>query len=375
MITKPNIPAVFKGVFPKNFKNDVNGWNFSQKELQENKGKLLTLDIDFGNICSLNCPHCFRRNNNADSEKNEPMTYDETVQMILDAKKLGLRSVKFLGAGDPFENKRFIEFLRFLKEQNVIPLIFTKGLVIGDDQLIKKWNLDYGISTGAELVEELKRVNASVLLGFNSFDTEKQDQMVGEINGYTLKRNRALELLVEAGFNKSNPTKLALICTPITKENSEEVFEIYKWGKERNIYVVTCPTMVSGRCSKDSWVNITPSKENLVDLYVRIYKYNLEKGIQTIEQLQEEGIAAYAGSHPCNQVACGMYITLSGKVLRCPGDDTTIFGDIRENSLEKIWESSENRRRAGTFNCQCPPKIGKSIPAELFKKIMERLEQ
>ncbi|MFH1029840.1 MAG: radical SAM protein [bacterium] len=374
MTIKPNIPVVFEGDFPGNYKNDVDGWNFSKEELKNNIGKILTLDIDFGNICSLNCPHCFRRNNNADAGSHKLMTYDETIQMILDAKKLGLRSVKFLGAGDPFENKRFIEFLRFLKEQDVIPLIFTKGHVIGDDGLAKKWNSDYGISTGKELVEELKKVNASILLGFNSFDTEKQDKMVGGIKGYTLKRNRALELLVEAGFNKSNPTKLALICTPITKENSEEIFEIYRWGKERNIYVVTCPTMVSGRCSKDSWVNITPSKENLVDLYVRIYKYNLEKGIQTIEQLREEGIAAYAGSHPCNQVACGMYVTLYGKVLRCPGDDTTIFGDIRGSSLEEIWENSENCKRSGTFNCQCPPKMDKSIPVDLYRKIMERLE-
>lgn len=303
------------------------------------------------------------------------MTYDETVQLIKDAKKLGLRSVKFLGAGEPFENKRFIEFLRFLKEQDVIPLIFTKGHVIGDDELAKKWNSDYGITTGAELVEELKRVNASILLGFNSFDSDKQDKMVGGIAEYTEKRNRALELLVEAGFNKSNPTKLALICTPITCENLKEVFEIYKWGKERNLYVVTCPTMVSGRCSKSSsWEAITPSCQELVNLYARIYQFNIARGIQTLEQIKREGISAYAGSHPCNQVACGMYITLSDKVLRCPGDDTTIFGDIRENSLEKIWESSENRRRAGTFNCQCPPKIGKSIPADLFKKIMERLE-
>ncbi|MFH1188041.1 MAG: 4Fe-4S cluster-binding domain-containing protein [bacterium] len=123
MITKPNISIMFTGTFPANFRNDVHGWNFSQEELQKNEGKLLTIDIDFGKICSLNCPHCFRRSNNADAGHSKPMAYDETAQIILDAKKLGLRSVKFLGAGEPFENGRFIEFLRFLKEQEVIPAI------------------------------------------------------------------------------------------------------------------------------------------------------------------------------------------------------------------------------------------------------------
>lgn len=375
MKTMPNVKKVFEGLFPNDFTNDVNGWNFSQKELTENKGKLLTMDIDFGNTCSLNCPHCFRRNNHVDQEQTRPMTYDESVELILEAKKLGLRSVKFLGAGEPFENREFIKFLRFLKSQDVIPLIFTKGHVIGDDNLCKKWNGEYGINTGEELVRELKKLNASILLGFNSFDTETQDQMVGGIAGYTLKRNRALELLVEAGFNQSNPTRLALICTPITKGNLDEVFEIYKWGKERNLYVVTCPTMVSGRCSKtSSWEAITPSPEELAALYTKIYRFNIARGIQTLNQIRQEGISAYAGSHPCNQVACGMYVTLRGKVLRCPGDDTTIFGDIRKTSLEKIWKNSENFQRAGTFNCGCPPKMGKTFSTNFFKKVAERLE-
>lgn len=160
------IPIVYKGKFPKNLVNDVNGWAFSKKELQNNLGKLLTLDIDFGNYCSLNCPHCFRRNNKVDFEKKKLMDYDDSIGVIKQAKKLGLKSVKFLGAGEPFENKRFLEFLKDLKKLDVIPLIFTKGHVIGDNNLVKKYYSHYGISTGEELVEELKKLNVSILLGF-----------------------------------------------------------------------------------------------------------------------------------------------------------------------------------------------------------------
>ncbi len=372
---KPKVPIVYENKFPKSFRNDVNGWNFTKEELIRNKGKILTLDIDFGNVCSLNCPHCFRKDNRVDFGKGKQMTYDETIQLIRDAKKLGLRSVKFLGAGEPFENKKFIGFLKFLKEMDIIPLIFTKGHVIGDDNLAKLWNSDYGISNSSELIDELKRVNASILLGFNSFDTKKQDKMVGGIKGYTLKRNRALELLAKAGFNKHNPTKLCLAANPITHENYDEMFEIYQWGRVRNLYLIVCPTMISGRCSQiKDWKKITPSKEKLVDLYVKIYKFNIEKGIQTLEQIKEEGISAYAGGCPCHQVACGMYITLGGIVLRCPGDDVTIFGDIRKKSLKEIWINSENYKRAGTFNCGCPPKTGKTFDYDFFKRVMLKLK-
>lgn len=376
MKIEPNIPVIYKNKFPKDFVNDVNGWGFSKKEMQDNLGKLLTLDIDFGNFCTLNCPHCFRRNNKIDFGKNKLMNFDDIVSLVKEGKKLGLKSVKFLGAGEPFQDKRFLEFLRVLKKLDIIPLIFTKGHVIGDDNEVKKWYSHYGISTGEELVEELKRVNASILLGFNSFDTEIQEKMVGNIKGYTSKRNRALELLAKAGFNKHNPTKLCLAANPITNDNYDEIFEIYKWGRVRNLYVIVCPTMVSGRCAKEwAWHKVTPSGKKLVDLYTKIYRFNIEKGMQTVRQIEEEGIASYAGGHPCNQVACGMYVTLTGKVLRCPGDDITLFGNIWKESLKDIWLKSENYGRAGIFNSGCPPKWGKSIPYNLYTEVMLRLKK
>lgn len=373
----PNIPVVYKGIFPENFVNDVSGWgSFPKQILQDNIGKLLSLDIDFGDVCSLNCPHCFRRNNRVDFGDRRIMEYEDIYKVVRQAKKLGLRSVKFLGAGEPFEHKRFLEFLRNLKKLNIIPSIFTKGHVIGNDKLVERYYSHYGISTGNELVEELRKVNASILLGFNSFDTEIQDKMVGKVKGYTIKRNRALELLVEAGFNKYNPTHLCLAINPVTKENYDDVFEIYKWGRVRNLYAIVCPTMISGRCAeKHAWRKITPTGEKMIDLYTKIYKFNIEKGIQTLKQIKEEGVSAYAGGHPCNQIACGMYLTLTGIVLRCPGDDTTVFGSIWEKKLKDIWFKSENYCRSGMFNCDCPPKWGKSIPTNLYTEIIVRLEK
>ncbi|MFA5047624.1 MAG: radical SAM protein [Patescibacteria group bacterium] len=376
MKVEPKVPIVYKGKFPKNYSNNLNGWSFTKKELADNFGKLLVLDIDFGNFCTLNCPHCFRKNNQVDFGTNRLMDYDGILNVVKEGKKLGLKSVKFLGAGEPFQDKRFLEFLRELKKLDITPLIFTKGHVIGDDQEVKKWYSHYGISTGTELVAELKKVNASIMLGFNSFDDVVQEKMVGEIKGYVLKRNRALELLVQAGFNKKDPTSLCLAALPITHANYDEMFEIYKWARVRNISIIVSPTMISGRCSKElAWNKITPSADKLIDLYVRIYKFNLDKGIQTMKQIEEEGISPYAGILPCNQVACGMYITLTGKVLRCPGDDTTLFGDIWSDSLANIWHKSENFGRAGTFNCGCPPKAGKSIPYNLYTEVMLRLKK
>jgi len=373
----PKVPIVFKSKFPSKFVNSVFGWGaFSEKELKKHKGKLLHLDIDFGNVCSLNCPHCFRKENKVDYGKRKLLDYDQLVKLILEAKKLGLKTVKFLGAGEPFENKRFLEFLRFLNANKISASVFTKGHVIGDDKLAKRYNEHYGISNGKQLAKELYKLKVGILLGFNSFDVEVQDKMVGGIKGYSLKRNKALLNLVQAGFNKANPTRLCFVITPITKRNLDQILKIYKWARKRNIFPVTCPTMISGRCAKDAdWKKITPSKENLIKLYTEIYKYNFKTGIQTLKQVKEEGVSPYAGAYPCTQMACGMYITLGGVVLRCPGDDVTKFGDIWKSPLKDIWLKSENYKRAGIFNCGCPPKEGKSIPNNFYRDVLARLEK
>lgn len=359
--------------FPDNYVNDINGWAFDKATIEANKGKLLTLDIDYGSYCSLNCPACFRKNNSVDDVKHE-LQHDDLVEIIVQAKKLGLRSVKFLGAGDPLENYGFLKFLRFLKEQNVVPLIFTKGHVIGDDKLVFKYFGEYGINTGEELVNELNKCNVSIMLGFNSFDDAIQAKIVGTKTNYIYVRNRALELLVAEGFNNGIPTRLGLVISPITLLNIDEAFEIYKWGRIRNLYSIVTPTMISGMAKDKAWVAITPPKEKLIRLYSDVYKFNIETKLQKLEQIKEEGIASYAGAHPCNQTATGLYVSLNGKVLSCPGSEENVEGDIWKNSLEEIWFNSMNyKKRAGAFNCGCIAKNGKSIPDNFYKKVENKL--
>ncbi|MBW2990357.1 radical SAM protein [Candidatus Woesearchaeota archaeon] len=379
MIIVPNIPKVYKDRFPSNFVNDVADWGFTKAELLENKGKLLTMDIDFTSAdqCSLDCPHCYSHNGKIDESDNSRLSYEEIMDVIKQGKELGLKSVKLLGRGEHTEHPDLIEFLEDLNKLDIVPLMFTKGHVIGDDDLVKKFHGCRGINTGKDLVKALKELNTRILLGFRSFDTEKEDRTVGNVKGYALKRNRALELLVEEGFNQPMPTYLGLMTIPVTKDNLDEAFDIYVFGKERNMYVCVTPTMMSGRGSKENFRDkMTPSPNELIELYTRIYEWNIEKGVQTLEQIKGEGVSAYAGSRPCQQVGCGLYVTLFGDVYICPGDDSedVNFGNIRENSLKEIWENSPNYKQAGEFNCYCPAKDGRTIPRMLYSEVVRRLQ-
>ncbi len=370
--TVPAIPEIFPP-FPTGYVNDIRGWAFDEATIRANVGRLLTLDLDFGAVCTLNCPSCFRKNNVVDALSSRTLGFDDLTRLVREAKPLGLRSVKFLGAGDPFENFRFLEFLRFLKDEEIIPLIFTKGHVLGDDSLVERHFGYLDVRTGEQLAAEIDACGASIMLGFNSFDDRTQAKLVGAPVSYVWARNRALELLVARGMNRTNPTRIALAANPITKANIAEAFDIYKWGRRRGFYVIVTPTMISGRARKDAtWKAITPSFEELVELYSRIYDFNIEAGLQTLAQIESQGISAYAGGHPCNQVSTGLYVTLGGTVLSCPGD-VSIEGDVWTKGIETIWETSQNYARRGTFNNGCIAKDGKSIPAGLYEAVLDRV--
>ncbi|MFA7254272.1 MAG: radical SAM protein [Patescibacteria group bacterium] len=355
----PNVPVVYPGQFPANFNPNTAGWgNFAPEVIEESKGKLLMLDLDFGRKCSLNCPHCFRKSSSWREGAEQDLSPSEIRGIIWQAKELGLRSVKILGAGEPFENEGFVDFLYFLDDEEIDVTVFTAG------HAIEPW-----LAHGLAQIERL-----SLIVKFNTSNPFGQACMVGDGFEYPMKRNYTIQLLAEAGMNKSNPTRLGLGTSPIMKANVQEAFDMYEWAMRRNMFAVICPTMCSGRCGNDSWMGINPDADQLVELYAHIYRFNIEYGIQTLDQIKEEGISAYAGARPCNQVGNGLYVTLDGIVRQCPGNDVDNLGDVRQTSLRQIWENSPNFSRSGKFNYGCPAKDGRSIPTGLYQKVLANIE-
>ena len=380
MIVIPNILKVYDGKFPEGDVHDqIGGWGFTREEIEKNAGKLLTLDVDFssGDQCSLNCPHCYSHNGSIDASNSPPISFEEQVRLIEQGKELGLKTIKLLGRGEHTEHPRLLEYLEEVNRLGIVPLMFTKGHVIGDDEMARKYHGHRGIRSGEDLAKRLAELNARILLGFRSFDTVVEDRGVGNVWGYSEKRNRALELLVQQGFNQHHPTHIGLMAIPVTKETIGDVFEIYTWGKERNMGVCVTPSMVSGRGAKQVRQIDEEFSEGLINLYTKIYAWNIGRGIHTLDQLREEGVSAYAGLRPCQQVGCGLYVTLFGDVYICPGDDSpnVKFGNIRDKSLKDIWEASPNFKRAGHFNYHCPAKDGKTIPRNLYAEVLRRLEE
>lgn len=372
----PNVSKKFEKRFPSNYQNTLPYWGFfSRKEIEANKGKLLMLDIDFGRYCSLNCLGCFRKSNVVDDIPEGDLDYGELIKIIDEAKELGLKTIKICGAGESTQNTKFLQFVRDMDKRGISLAVFTKGQVLGSDEETKRFYSNYGIISAKQLCEELFKYNISIMLSFQSFDTETQDKIVGK-QGHTFIRNQALKNLVDAGFNSTNPTRLALVNAPLIKSTLKEAFDIYIYARERNIYPIIAMLMISGKQINNGFIKENDiSYQEKLDLWTKIYSWNIDKGIQTLNQLKQEGISVMPGIHPCNQVSCGLYVTAKGNVVGCPGF-TEIEGNVRKEGLKTIWDKSKNKNlRAGVFNCKCPPKDGITIPEKLYQEVLKILEE
>jgi MoaA/NifB/PqqE/SkfB family radical SAM enzyme len=372
----PKVDVKFPGRFPAGHVNDVRGWNFPQSVLTEaaRDGRMLSMDLDMTGSasCSLRCKFCFNPTVRLMQRRNELLSDAQVLRVVEEGKSLGLRSIKIIGPGEPLEDPTLLHFLDFLAKRDITPLIFTKATALGDERLSKAV---HGISPHELALRLRDDFSATILFGANSFHPETQADIVG-VAGYPAVRNRAMELLASVGFNDftpDEPTRLSLIVNPILRSNIDEISDMHVWARRRNIYIISSPTMISGECRESSAYNaLTPSEAELLSLYVKINTWAIQNGIYSLSDIEREGVSPYVGVRPCQQVGHGMFVRRDGLVLRCPGDDVSIQGSLKTQSLAEIWAPSENLRRfGGMMNVGCPPKLGKTIPLGFFDKVLE----
>lgn len=407
----PNIPVVLpaKGQIPVGYRLMAHKWSFPESRIGEmvdlegtSIKKMLTLDINIPDAnfasmvnakrpgseeakevfvrnypCAHACPGCF---NKADLV-NTVMTVAEVLKVVDQAQILGLESVKFLGPGELVANPDIFRILDAFAERGIVVGIFTKGIITGSDYLCKKY---HGINS-EEMISRLTSFpNTNFYVGGRSFDEEIEARVVPArdlgvrlyVNNHE-SRNRTLELLCETGMNADLfKQRVTIQCNPVTRENLDLVFEIYRWGTERNMPVYLAPTMVSGKGHKEEKRQNGDQEfeEDYIKLATDVYVWAINRGVMTLEQFKSEGAHPYIGISPCNQLSHGLYIHYDGAVWRCPGNDAREFivnNNVRDTPLVDIWRASKNYK-INKFNNRCV-KDGFSVPHRFYQEVERRV--
>jgi len=294
------------------------GGTFSRNEIELAKRKNipLTLDLAIPGNCRNNCFFCGYRKSTPNG-----LTLEEIFSIVDQFKKIGGRSIKILGEGEPLLRSDILEILGYIHKSNIKPVLFTCGDTIGDEKLARRI---HGLSN-REIIEKLAKFNVTVML---KYEKDNEDEIVGR-KGFSGLRNKTLGLLKETGFNKFYPTHLGFGIV-VLRANLKEIPKVYETAIRENIYPLLCPLMPIGRVKDRKYrdkVGVTGKR--LTYLTARLHKIASKRGIKLA------GPADFPGGKPCDISRAGFYVDGNGDVLICESDD--VVGNIRENSLKELW--------------------------------------
>jgi len=364
----------------------VAAYNSAQTAIEK---KQILVGKVYGN-CQLNCKGCYVKQDNL--FENHDLVYPEKIlDLIAEAvKKLGTKTVKYLGPSEFFRDKDAFKHLDRFERMGVILGIFIKDPMFGDDAEVKRIFGDQGLDTSEKLIERIATYkNVRLLFNFRSFDEEITNDLVrGGYTGktdyqgnYKLVQSRALQLLykhfAKAEIEQGRESRLVIINTPITKETIDEAFEIFTYFVDRGVLVVSTTSMQSG-CGGGIYGGLDEEFiKKFRSYYAKVIKYSLHRGLISGDYLQRFGPSPYAGISHCIQLCHGLLIRETGQLMRCPGADHAEWRDaitpseLLSHGLTWAWEKTKNYREASKINVGCLAKPKIFTPEFNYEVIME----
>lgn len=302
------------------------GGTFSAEALERAR-KLnvpLTLDLAIPGKCLNNCVFCGYYEVNTTGK----LIPEEIFSIFRQFNDLGGESIKILGEGESLLRKDILDLIEDIHKLGLIPVLFTCGDVIGDDNLAEKI---HGV-TGHEIASRLKQNDCTVVL---KYENKYQDDVV-QRRGFSILRNRALDILLKLEFNSSFPSRLGF-GTVLLQSNINEIPEIFRYALENNIYPLICPLMPIGKTrEKEYRERLAPSQQKTWDLRKQLC------AIRKLYGIDNSAVSDFPGGLPCDVARAGFYIDDAGNCFLCESDD--LIGNIRDEKLKVLWGRISSRK-------------------------------
>jgi len=351
------------------YENRINGWWFADSKIVKanNEERMLTLDLDVGRTCDLNCSFCFA-NTHSKNPQNYVRNNTRRIKKILkEAHQLGVKSIKIVGAGEPLLFGGILEVLQYCQELDITPLIFTGGHPLGDDQRAALVFKEYGVKSAYDLVLRLKKLNCSIIVKFMSLQPELQNSLVGARFNYVKLRDQGLLNLIRAGFNTTTPTRLGVDCL-LLESNYREVVSLLSFFNRLNIF---CVFNTSMDCGKTEFKCANPeiiSRDKALQVAIGLYRYCVTNKIPF-----DKRISPYFCSPVCSQLNHGLFIGDDDEVKACPGGP--VMALYSPGRLKQIWQNNPFRKKyKGVIGHECISRVGRTYHKDFEKLVIKALK-
>jgi radical SAM protein with 4Fe4S-binding SPASM domain len=288
----------------------IYGSEFSQGEIEEavRAGRLLSMEIEFNQVCNLRCIYCYALDNPGD--RNE-LTVDEFKDVIRQAADMGARKIIILG-GEPLLYPHLMEMIVYIRDLGMEIELFTNGTKVT-----------------REMAQAFYEHDVRVVLKMNTFDESLQDTLAGRKGSYRLMQE-ALANLKEAGYpSETHPLGVSSI---ICQQNIDELPTMWEWLRDQNILPYFEMMTPQGGAKRHNMLEI--DTRQVEEFFHRIAEIDRTK----YGHIWEPKPPLVGGECLRHQFSCA--VNSEGYVQSCVGI-TIPIGNVRKQPLKEILRDSE----------------------------------
>jgi len=310
----------YSAIEPKTIKNDFTpaiqrATKSTQDFLNEHfKGRphLTSLQIELSSRCNERCIHCYIPNENKTEDIKPAFFYD----LLDQCRDMGVLSLTLSG-GEPMLHKNFCDFLRKAKEYDFSINILSNLTLLND-----------------EIIKEMKENRlSSVQVSLYSMDPDTHDSITQLKGSFCKTRDNILRLI-------GNDIPLQISC-PTMKQNKNCFADVLKWANEHKVRAETDFIMMARYDRTTDNLDNRLSLDEVGKIITDIMEYNLNYSQEMLKADFEE----VESRNTSNDIVCGVCVdsicmVANGNVYPCPGWQSYVCGNLKEQSLREIWEHS-----------------------------------
>ncbi len=297
------------------------------------KPQLTSLHIEIISRCNERCVHCYIPHDYKISEIVPDLFYN----ILNQCRAMNLLHITISG-GEPMLHKHFVDFIRKCKEYD-FSLNILSNLTLLNDEII-----------GAMKENPLLGVQTSVY----SMNPDIHDDIT-QMKGSLEKTKDAILRLID------NDIPLQISC-PIMKQNKTCYSDVVEWANEHNIYAGDDFALIARYNNTTQNLNCRLSIDEIKDV-IEDKVANDAKYLSRLVEEAERKKQATSDDFVCSVCNSSICISDDGNVYPCAGWQGYSVGNMKDTSLNYIWNNSEKvqylreLRNSDFPKClQCPDK-------------------
>lgn len=302
--------------------NDFLTTNIENGKLPELEQKTPPIDLvnmRITNSCNFSCKHCFP---NSSIQNKSDLTYEEIIDIITELAKYKVLHLTLTG-GEPFLNKNLLDIVEYANSKGIIVSVCTNTSLVKDEDISR-------LSKCALGAVEVSMDGASAETHDSCRGKGKYDKLIPQIH-------KLVDAKVPVCLN-----------TVISRFNFHEYKKIIEKANELKVKVLCIDTIRKIGRASTNWQDIGLTYEEKLE-FNTYYRSLFPKhgdvilGAHIFALIYKDIIEDEHLNKACGSCLSTLIILANGDMTSCWRlyEINEIAGNIRENSLDYIWNNSE----------------------------------